>query len=242
MITLNYGNHLSTREILRLKVVITVLLKGERELIVEYGKKLVTSNLTKGTGGNLSIFNREKQLMAISPSGIDYFNTKPEDVVVLDLNGNKVDGSKEPSSEYEMHRIFYVNRTDINAIIHTHTMYATTIACLNWNLPPVHYMVAQAGLDVRCAKYATYGTKELAENAFEAMTDRKAVLLANHGLLVGTKDIANAFNIAEEIEYCAELYYRTKCIGEPVILSEKEMILMLEKFKIYGQVKREDLK
>ncbi|MSS44010.1 L-fuculose-phosphate aldolase [Anaerosalibacter bizertensis] len=214
-----------------------MLMKNEREQIVEYGKKLIDANLTKGTGGNLSIFNREKQLMAISPSGIDYFKIKPEDVVILDLEGNKVDGDKSPSSEYEMHRIFYENRRDIDAIIHTHTMYATTIACLNWELPPVHYMVALAGLNVRCAKYATYGTKELAENAFEAMKDRNAVLLANHGLLAGAKDLANAFNITEEIEYCAELYYRTKCIGEPVILSEEEMTLMLDKFKTYGQVK-----
>lgn len=214
-----------------------MLMQKEREQIVEYGKKLVTSNLTKGTGGNLSIYNREKGLICISPSGIDYFKIKPEDVVVIDLNGEKVHGDKEPSSECHMHRIFYANRKDIDAIIHTHTMYATTLACLNWSLPPVHYMVALAGLDVRCAKYATYGTKELAENAYEAMKDRYAVLLANHGLLAGSKDLANAFNITEEIEYCSELYYRTKAIGEPVILPEKEMILMLEKFKTYGQVR-----
>lgn len=215
-----------------------MLLEKERELIVEYGKKLIDTGLTKGTGGNLSIYNREKKLMAISPSGIDYYKIKPEDVVILDLDGNKIDGNKTPSSEYDMHRIFYKNRTDIDAIIHTHTMYATTIACLNWDLPPVHYMVALAGPNVRCAKYATYGTKELAENAFKAMENRKAVLLANHGLLAGAKDLANAFNITEEIEYCAELYYRTKCIGEPVILSDEEMDLMLEKFKTYGQVKK----
>lgn len=215
-----------------------MLMIEEREQVVEYGKKLVTSRLTKGTGGNLSIYNREKGLFCISPTGIDYFEIKSEDVVVLDLDGNIVEGNKQPSSEVEMHRIFYANREDIDAIIHTHTMYATTLACLNWSLPPVHYMVALAGLDVRCAKYATYGTKELAQNAFEAMTDRYAVLLANHGLLAGAKDLANAFNITEEIEYCAELYYRTRAIGEPVILPEEEMKLMLEKFKTYGQVKK----
>lgn len=214
-----------------------MLMKKERELIVEYGKKLATSGLTKGTGGNLSIYDRERKLMAISPSGIDYFQTKPEDVVILNINGEQVDGEKKASSEAGMHRIFYERRTDIDAIIHTHTMYATTLSCLNWTLPPVHYMVALAGLDVRCAKYATFGTSELAENAFEAMRDRKAVLLANHGLLAGANDLLNAFNTTEEIEYCAELYYRTKCIGEPVILPEEEMILMLEKFKTYGQRK-----
>ncbi|CAK7085797.1 L-fuculose-phosphate aldolase [Tissierella carlieri] len=215
-----------------------MLMIDERTEIVEYGKRLVTSGLTKGTGGNLSIYNREKRLFCISPTGIDYFDIKPEDVVVMDLEGKIIEGDKKPSSEVEMHRIFYANREEIDAIIHTHTMYATTLACLNWSLPPVHYMVALAGLDVRCAKYATYGTKELAENAFEAMRDRYAVLLANHGLLAGAKDLANAFNITEEIEYCAELYYRTKSIGEPIILPEEEMVLMLEKFKTYGQVKK----
>ena len=214
-----------------------MLMKKERELIVEYGKKLITSGLTKGTGGNLSIYNREKDLIAISPSGIDYFKTKLEDVVILNISGEQVDGDGKPSSEFEMHRIFYERRNDIDAIIHTHTMYATTLACLNWSLPPVHYMVALAGLDVRCAKYATYGTVELAENAFEAMVDRKAVLLANHGLLAGANDLLNAFNITEEVEYCAEIYYRTKSIGNPVILDEEEMTLMLEKFKTYGQRK-----
>jgi L-fuculose-phosphate aldolase len=197
-------------------------MQSEREQIVEYGKKLITSNLTKGTGGNLSIYNREKGLMAITPSGMDYFEIRPEDIVVMDLDGKRIEGDRTPSSEYEMHRIFYANRQDINAII----------------LPPVHYLVALAGPNVRCAKYATFGTKELAENAFEAMKDRKAVLLANHGLLVGAEDLPNAFNISEQIEYVAELYYRAKSIGEPVILSEDEMKLMLEKFKTYGQVKK----
>ena len=213
-----------------------MILLEERKEIVEYGRRLVTSKLTKGTGGNLSIFNREEGLMAISPSGIDYFDIRPEDVVVVDLDGKIIDGNKKPSSELDMHLIFYKKRKDIDAIIHTHTVFATTISCLNITLPAVHYMIALAGPDVRCAKYATYGTKELAENAFEAMVDRKAVLLANHGLLAGAKDLANAFNITEEIEYCAELYYRAKSIGQPVILPEDEMKTMLKKFKNYGQV------
>jgi L-fuculose-phosphate aldolase len=218
--------------------VIKVLLKSEREQIVDYGKKLINSNLTRGTGGNLSIYNKEKGLMAITPSGMNYFEIKPGDVVVMDLNGNVIEGNRTPSSEYEMHRIFYTNRQDINAIIHTHPVYSTTLSCLHWDLPPVHYLVALAGPNVRCAKYATFGTKELAENAFEAMKDRKAVLLANHGLLVGAEDLPNAFNISIQIEYVAELYYRSKSIGEPVILPEDEMRLMLEKFKTYGQVKK----
>lgn len=214
-----------------------MLMEKERKLIVEFGKKLVTSGLTRGTGGNLSIYNRQEKLMAITPSGIDYFEIKPENVAILTIEGKQIDGDKKPSSEVELHRIFYERRTDIDAMIHTHTIYATTLACLNWSLPPVHYMVAVAGKDVRCAPYATFGTRELAENAFQFMKDRKAVLLANHGLLTGGSSLQEAFNITEQIEYCAELYYRTKCIGEPVIISDEEMELMKEKFKTYGQRK-----
>lgn len=216
-----------------------MLMEKERQLLVEYGQKLITSGLTKGTGGNLSIFNREEKLMAITPTGIDYFKTKLEDIVVMNLEGEIMDSNRMPSSEYEMHKIFYENREDINAIIHIHTVYATTLACLNWDLPPVHYLIALAGHNVRCAKYATYGTKELAENALEAMKDRRAVILANHGLLAGANDLLNAFNIVEEIEYCSEIYCRVKSIGDPVILQKEEMDLMVEKFKTYGQ-KREN--
>lgn len=212
-----------------------MLMKKERKLIVDYGKKLVTSGMTTGTGGNLSIFNRKKGTIAISPSGIPYNAIKAEDVVVLDLEGNVLEGERKPSSEWELHRIFYAQREDIDAVIHTHSRFATTIATLNWWLPPVNYMLAMAGEDVRCAPYATFGTRELAENAFEGMKDRRAVLLANHGLLTGGQDLDHAFNIAEEVEYVAELYYRSKSIGDPVILSKEEMILMIEKFKTYGQ-------
>ncbi|MGD9676846.1 MAG: L-fuculose-phosphate aldolase [Vulcanibacillus sp.] len=212
-----------------------MLLKVERELVVEYGKKLIKSGLTKGTGGNISIFNREENLLAISPSGMNYLETTPEDVVVLDVNGEVKDGKRKPSSEIAMHCIFYQRREDINAVVHAHSPFATTISALNWGLPAVSYLVAHAGPNVRCAKYASFGTKELAENVFEAMKDRRAVLLANHGLLAGAYDIANAFNIAEEIEFCAEIYFRAKSIGAPVVLSYEEIEHMVEKFKTYGQ-------
>lgn len=213
-----------------------MIMKAEREEIVKHGKLLVTHGLTKGTGGNLSICNRDKGLMALTPSGIDYFEIKPEDVVILDIQtGRIVDGDMVPSSECDMHRIFYKYRTDINALVHAHSAYATTIACLNIPLPAVDYLVALAGTDVRCAKYATYGTVELARNAFEAMKDRYAVLLANHGLIAGGADMKSAFNTAEEIEFCCGLYYRASCMGKPVILPEDEMLRMVERFKNYGK-------
>lgn len=196
---------------------------------------MIENNLTTGTGGNISIYNREEGLMGISPSGIDYFNIYPEDVVVLDLEGNIVDGTRKPSSEYDMHRIFYKNREDINAVVHTHSIYSTTIACLHWDLPAVHYLIGFAGKYVKCVDYETFGTRVLAEVAYEGMEDRYAVLLGNHGLLAIGNDIEYAFNTAEEIEFCSELYYRTKSIGKPVILSDSQMDIVLEKFKTYGQ-------
>ncbi|WP_300328947.1 L-fuculose-phosphate aldolase [Fusobacterium sp.] len=215
-----------------------MLMQEARKEIVEYGKKLVTSNLTKGTGGNLSVFDREKGYMAITPSGIDFFEIKEEDIVILDLDGNIVEGDRTPSSEWEMHLLQYKERTDLDAVIHAHTTYATVLACLRQELPATHYMIAVAGKNVRCAEYATYGSHELAVNATKAMKDRRAVILANHGILAGANDLLNAFNIIEEIEYCSQIYYMAKSIGEPVVLPDEEMELMAEKFKTYGQRKK----
>ncbi len=212
-----------------------MLLQEERKQIVEYGKRLVKYRLTRGTGGNISIFNKEKELMAISPSGMNYFEIEPGDVVVMDLDGKIADGTRKPSSEYEMHRIFYLNREGIGAAVHTHSTYSTVLSCMHWPIPSVHYLVAYAGMDVPCAEYASFGTKEIADKAFAAMGDRNAVLLANHGMLAVGPDLPAAFNTAEETEFCAEIYYRTKCVGQPVLLPDDEMKRMIERFKTYGQ-------
>lgn len=212
-----------------------MLLMEERKAVVEYGKKLIESGLTQGTGGNISLYNREAGLVAISPSGLDYFETAPEDVVVLNLDGEIIDGERKASSEMEMHLIFYRQRQDVDALVHTHSPYAKTIASLRWDLPAVSYLVAYAGPNVRCSAYETFGTKELAEAAFKGMEDRRAVLLANHGLIAGANNIQTAFTIAQEIEFCARIYYQAKCIGEPAILPEEEMARLAEKFKTYGQ-------
>lgn len=218
------------------KGAILMNLEKERKLIVEYGKKLIDSDLTTGTGGNLSILNEDKRQVAISPSGVDYYQVKKEDIVVIDLDGNFVEGNNRPSSELAMHLAVYNNRDDIFSVIHTHSIYATSIACLNIDLPPVHYMIAVAGDKVPCAKYASFGTEELAQNAIESLGSKyKAVLLANHGLLSCGTDIKGAFNVAEEIEYVAEVYFRTKAIGEPVIIDAAEMKRMEKAFETYGQ-------
>lgn len=212
-----------------------MLLEKERNDVILHLNKLISSGLTKGTGGNISIFDQKSGYMAISPSGIEYSKLKPEHIVITDLDGMIVDGDCKPSSEWSMHAVFYQRRKDINAVVHTHSSFAKTLASLRWELPAVSYLVAHAGENVRCAEYASFGTKDLAENAFKAMTDRRAVLLANHGLLAGSDSLTNAFTVAEEIELCCEVYYRAKSIGTPVILDKEEMDFMAQKFKSYGQ-------
>ena len=200
---------------------------------------MVIEKLTKGTGGNLSIFDRNLGYIAITPSGIDFFEMNEDDIVILDLNGNVVQGENLPSSEWQMHLKLYKTREDIDAVIHAHTMYSTVLACLYEELPATHYMIAVAGKNVKVANYATYGTEE---NAAKAMENRKAVLLANHGILAGSKDLLNAFNIIEEVEYCSKIYCISKSIGNPVILSDAEMELMDKKFVSYGQRKAKEVR
>lgn len=212
-----------------------MLLSYERNAIVEYGRKLITSQLTTGSGGNLSIYNRSENLVAIKPSGVDYFLMKPEDVVVVDLDGQVVEGHLTPSSELRFHLALLKSRADINAVVHTHQVYATTIACMNWELPAVHYLVGFSGNKVPLAKYATFGSQQLSDNIVAAIGSYNACLMANHGIVTVGKDIGSAFATADELELVARLYYQTKCIGEPVILSDDEMKIIGEKFKTYGQ-------
>lgn len=214
-----------------------MLLENIRKELVEYGKRLVDTELTSGTGGNLSYFDRENGYMAITPSGLDFHKTKPEDIVILKLDGTIVEGNRIPSSEWVMHKRIYETRDDINAVIHGHTIYASVLACLHEELPATHYMIAVAGPSVRVTDYATFGSPELAEHAAKGIKDRNAVLLANHGIIGGSNNLRNAFNVIEEVEYCAKIYVLARSIGNPVILPEKEMKFMSEKFKTYGQPK-----
>ena len=214
-----------------------MILKKEREQVIEYSLKLLSEGLTNGTAGNVSIFNREKGLVAISPTGVNYSELTPEMISIVDLEGKLIEGLK-PSSELEMHMILYRNRGDVNAVIHTHPVYTTVLACLREDLPAIDYMIAVTGATkVRCAEYASYGTKELAENAYKARGSSLAVILANHGLTTAGKDIANAFNITVQVEYISNLYIKARNIGEPIILPDNEMNSMLERFKTYGQIK-----
>jgi len=213
-------------------------MKSEREMIVEHCKKLVTSGLTTGTGGNISICDRAKGLMAISPSGMDYFETQPEDVVVMDLSGNIVEGSRKPSVEHSMHTIFYTNRDDVNAVVHTHSTSASTMAALHWSLPAVNYLVALVGgTEVPCARYEIFSTPELAKATLEGMGKCFGAFMANHGFIAAAPDLPRAFNIAEEIERCSTIYLKAKAAGEPKIIPDEKIFEMFEmaKKKKYGQ-------
>ncbi len=211
-----------------------MILKEEREQVVEYGKKMVELGLTVGTFGNLSVYNPKEGLMAISPSGMDYFRTRPEDVVVLTPDGKKVDGDAKPSSEYDMHRIFYQKRPGINAVIHTHSVYATTLACLHWSIEPLHYVIAYGGPDVPCIPYVTFGTYELAQAAYDAMgDDHYACLLGNHGLLAVGGNISYTLDVAQQMEFVSQLYYNARVAGGAVNLSDKDMAGVLGSFQSY---------
>ena len=212
-----------------------MLLEKQRQQIARVGRQLIDTSLTRATGGNLSIFDPESQLVALSPSGMDYHQVTPEDVTVITLQGEQVDGRGKPSSESAMHRIFYMQRTGIGAVVHTHSVFSTTLATLGWHLPVANYLLALAGGEVRCAEYAAYGTDRLAENALQAMAGRNACLLANHGLLAIGENLEEAFSIAETVEHCAEYYYRAKCVGAPLILTDEQLSEMLEKIPTYGK-------
>jgi len=207
-----------------------MLLKQEREDIVKYGNKMIEQGLTTGSGGNISVFNREKGLIALSPSSMHYTDVVPEDVIVIDLEGNIVAGKRSPSTEISMHLMVYKHRRDVNSVVHTHSIYATAVACMGWNLEPVHYMLAIAGPVVKCSKYELYGTEGLAHYALEALGNNGACLLGNHGLLAASATLEKAFSIAEHLEYVAHLHVLTKGLGTPNILTQEQMAAVMDKF------------
>ncbi|WP_308552404.1 L-fuculose-phosphate aldolase [uncultured Peptoniphilus sp.] len=212
----------------------------EKKELVEYGKKMSSEGLSSGTSGNLSIYLKEEGVVLITPSGIGYFDTTPEDIVVMDLEGNIIEGTRKPSSEWHLHTLFYKNKPEARAVVHTHSKFCTTLATLRMPIKAVHYVIADAGTyEVPCAPYRRYGTEELAKVAVESAGESNAVLLANHGIVVCGKNLKSAYGLAKGMEYVAEIQVTAMSVGEPVVLSKEEMDEVLEGFKTYGQVKRE---
>ena len=214
-------------------------LEQERELLTEYGRRMSRAGLSVGTSGNLSIYVPEEGLMAITPSGLDYEATTPADIVVMDLEAHVVEGERKPSSEWALHTKFYQRHPAARAVVHTHSMYCTTLACLGKPLEAVHYAIGAAGAArVPVAPYHLFGTPELAEAAVEACGEGKAVLLANHGLVAWEGSLPKAFSLARDLEFTAELQWRAMAVGTPNILTDSQMTEALERFKTYGQPKK----
>jgi L-fuculose-phosphate aldolase len=218
----------------------SMILEHERQLVVEYGRKVSQSGLTEGTSGNLSMANRSEGLFAISPSGMNYFEIQPEDVVVLNINdASLVDGLRKPSSEWALHQAVYLAKPMASAVIHTHSKFCTTLACMHQAMVAVHYVIASCGAArVECAEYATFGTKELSENVVRGMHSANAVLLANHGVVVCGRDLSGAFSLLGNMEYVAVIQLRTACVGGAKVIDDVEMANILERFKTYGQPKK----
>ncbi|RND87019.1 L-fuculose phosphate aldolase [Lacticaseibacillus paracasei] len=211
----------------------------ERQQIVDFGKKLIDERLTTGTGGNLSIYVPEDNVMLISPSGMNYKDTKPEDVVLMDLDGDIKEGNRKPSSEFAMHSIFYKNDPEVRSVVHCHSDFATAMACLNHDIPPLDYVLADiAKRSIKCTKYKIYGSPEIAEEAYETMGDDHGILLANHGSLAIGKNIESAFGIAKEIEFICKIFTYSSSVGNPVILSDDQMDAVIKKFANYGQPRK----
>lgn len=160
---------------------------------------------------------------------------KPQDMVRMDFSGDHL-GERKPSSEWRFHLDILNARPEIGAVIHTHSMFATTLACLQREIPPFHYMIAVTGSNrIRCAPYALFGSQALSNNALAALQDSRACLLANHGMIVLGEDSDRALALAVEVENLCEQYWRALQISEPHLLSEREMAQVFEQFKGYGK-------
>jgi L-fuculose-phosphate aldolase len=204
-----------------------------REQIIAACKRLESSGLNRGTAGNVSC--REKDHFLITPTGVPVDEITPSKIVAVGFDG-KVNGIGKPSSEWHFHCDILKARPEINAVVHTHAPHATALACLREELPPFHYMIALAGGEsIRCAPYALFGTEELSQNAVQALVDRKACLLANHGMITLGQDLDEAMGIAIEVESLCQQYLLARQVGEPKLLSSEEMRQVIERFKTYGR-------
>ena len=209
-------------------------MKNEREQLLKIAQQLISTGLNKGTAGNASV--RVNDGFLVTPSGMAVEKMTADSMVQMQFDGSFEQG-KKPSSEWRFHRDILKNRTDVNAIVHTHSMFATTLACLHKDIPPFHYMIAVVGGDtIRCASYALFGSQALSYNALSALQDRRACLLANHGMIALGRDLEDALAVTVEVENLCEQYWRILQVNpNPPLLSEAEMREVFQQFKGYGK-------
>ena len=203
-----------------------------RSEVIKYAKMLNTKKLSALRSGNISA--RHKDGFLITPTGAKYSSLKSKDIVFVSLQGTFDKKKGIPSSEWRFHQDIYLSKNEAKAIVHAHSNYATAISTHGKSIPAFHYMVAMAGgNDIKCAKYATYGTRELSKNIITALKQRNACLIGNHGQIAFSGNLSKAFELAEEVENLSNQYIKALKIGKPKILSSKEMSKVLSKAKNY---------
>lgn len=207
-----------------------MLLARERELVSRYARRLAADGLAVGTAGNLSV--RAGDLVAVTPSALDYDELEPALVPVVDLDGARADGELPPSTEIPLHLALY--HAGAGAVVHTHSPAATALGTVTDELPAIHYLVADLGGPVRVTPYRQPATPELAEEAARAVEGRTAVLLGNHGAITLGDTLEKAYARAQLLEWLADVYLRARGLGEPRVLSDDDLAAMGRALERYG--------
>ena len=206
-----------------------------REEIIAVTQALDAAGLVPNKSGNVSV--RVEQGFLVTPAGVPYLDLTPGQLVELDPAGELRAGSERPSSEWRMHAAIYARRPEVAAIVHTHSPHATALACAGRGIPPFHYMIALAGVDIRCTPYATFGTAEIAEIAVHGLKGRRATLLGNHGVMAVGSSLREAHSVAVEVENLAREYLAMRAAGlEPRLLDDAEIARVVERFAAYGRL------
>lgn len=207
-----------------------------REQLVSTAKQMSALGLTPGMSGNVSV--RSPVGMIITPSGMPYPELVADDTVEMKLDGTVRPGQRTPSTEWQLHRDILGARPDVQAIVHTHSLFCTTMSTLRRPIPAIHYMVVLSGSDeIPCAEYATFGSAQLAINAVTALRGGDACLLANHGMVALGRSLASALRLAAEVETLAAQYWHAAQIGTPYVLDRDELVAVRDRFAEYGQAR-----
>jgi L-fuculose-phosphate aldolase len=208
-----------------------------RDDLVATARRMSELGLAPGTTGNVSV--RTTRGFLVTPSGLPYDQLRPDDVVEIDLDGGIRPGQRVPSSEWRLHRDLMAARPDAHAIVHTHSLFCTTVACLRRPIPAIHYMIVHGGGDdIPCADYATFGTAELAASVVRALGAGRACLMANHGMVALGDELPAALRLATDVETLASQYWHAAQLGQPHVLPHDELTRVRARFADYGQKRR----
>lgn len=208
-----------------------------KRFLIDACLRMVKSGLTVETWGNISVRDPESGYIYLTPSGMAYETLVEDDIVVMDVDGNRIEGERKPTIEHAMHLGIMKNRPDVNAIVHTHPVYSQVFALLHEDIPPVIDEAAQTLGNVKVTEYALPGSPEMAQNAIDAIgAEGSACLLANHGAVAVGKDMDTAFKVCTVLEMTAQIYYMARCIGKPMPIDAEKIAFMKEFVsKSYGQ-------